>query len=197
MIDQYANDPEEGWIKWMRRQVKQANKVLLVFTETYQRRFEGEEELGGGRGATFEGVIVTQTIYENGGRNAKFRSVVFGEQDERFISLELRRFNRYRVDTLEHYQSLLRWLHEAPEIVAPPVGGKPKLPLEPAPELFCGEPASGTPERRTIQNLPFLPNPLFTGREAELEALHRARTERTTRNLGDPAVPEQGKWAPA
>jgi hypothetical protein len=157
----------------MRSQVKQANKVLLVFTETYQRRFEGEEEEGRGLGATFEGVIVTQTIYESGGRNAKFRPVVFREQDERFISLELRRFNRYRVDAPQHYQNLLRWLHETPEIVAPPVGGKPKFPVEPAPELFHGEPVSGTPARRTIHNLPFRPNPLFTGREAELEALSR------------------------
>lgn len=34
----------------------------------------------------------------------------------------------------------------------------------------------GTP--RTIHNLPFLPNPLFTGREAELEALRRGLQER-------------------
>ena len=40
-IDQYIQDPNEGWIRWMRSQVKQANRILLVFTETYQRRFEG------------------------------------------------------------------------------------------------------------------------------------------------------------
>ena len=87
-IDQYVQDPDEGWIKWMRTQVKQAEKVLLVFTETYQRRFEGDEEAGEGLGATFEGVIVTQSLYESGGRNAKFRPVVFREGDERFIPLE-------------------------------------------------------------------------------------------------------------
>lgn len=36
-IDQYAQDPNEGWIRWMRNRVKQADRVLLVFTETYQR----------------------------------------------------------------------------------------------------------------------------------------------------------------
>ena len=29
-IDQYVQDPDEGWIRWMRGQVKQADRVLLV-----------------------------------------------------------------------------------------------------------------------------------------------------------------------
>jgi hypothetical protein len=135
-IDQYTQDPNEGWIRWMRNQVKQANRVLLVFTETYQRRFEGNEEEGKGVGATFEGVIVTQELYETGGSNAKFRPVVFSEQEETFIPEELRRFNRYRVDTQDNYQNLLRWLCEAPRIVPPILGIKQNLPPESAPELF-------------------------------------------------------------
>ena len=138
-IDQYVQDPNEGWIRWMRSQVKQADRVLLVFTKTYQRRFEGGEEEGTGLGATFEGVSSPKRSNESGGRNAKFRPVVFTEEDEQFILLELRRFNRYRVDTPEYYQNLLRWLHEAPRIVAPTVGQKPDLP-EPAPELFPSKP---------------------------------------------------------
>jgi hypothetical protein len=41
-----VQDPDEGWVRWMRSEVKQADRVLLVFTETYQRRFEGDEEEG-------------------------------------------------------------------------------------------------------------------------------------------------------
>jgi hypothetical protein len=139
-IDQYTPDPDEGWSKWMRTQVKEADRVLLVFTETYQRRYEGDEEQGKGQGATFEGVIVTQALYEGGGSNAKFRPVVFREEDERFVSVELRRFNRYRVDTPDHYQNLLRWLYREPSIVAPTVGPKRDLPPEPGPELFASKP---------------------------------------------------------
>jgi SEFIR domain len=139
-IDQYVDDPEEGWPMWMRNEVSEADRVLLVFTETYARRFLGKEEQERGLGVTFEAVVATQALYQTGPRNAKFRPVVFTEEDEQFIPLELRRFNRYRVDTPEHYQNLLRWLHEAPRIVAPPVGQKPDLPLEPAPELFPSKP---------------------------------------------------------
>jgi hypothetical protein len=105
-VDQYVQDPDEGWIKWMRTQVKEADKVLLIFTESYQRRFEGDEEVGTGLGATFEGVTVTQWLYERGERNAKFRPVVFREEDERFIPLELRRFNRSEVPI-----PLDRWIY--------------------------------------------------------------------------------------
>lgn len=139
-IDQYVQDPDEGWPKWMRNQVKEANKVLLVFTRTYQRRFEGDEEEGKGLGATFEGAIVTQSLYESGGRNRKFRPLVLREEDAQYIPVELRRFNRYSVDTPEHYQNLLRWLHEAPRITAPPLGRMPDLPPEPDLELFGTRP---------------------------------------------------------
>ena len=138
-IDQYVQDPDEGWVKWMRTQVREAEKALLVFTETYQRRFEGDEEEGKGLGATFEGVIVTQSLYESGGRNAKFRPVVFRDEDAQFIPVELRRFNRYRVDTPEYYQNLLRWLYKEPLIVVPTLGQKANLPPQPGRKLFASK----------------------------------------------------------
>jgi SEFIR domain len=149
-IDQYVPDPNEGWIRWMRSQVRQANRVLLVFIENYQRRFEGDEEEGKGLGATFEGVIVTQEIYESGGRNEKFRPVVFREEDERFIPLELRQFSRYRLNTWANYEALLRWLHGAPRIIVPIVGQRPDLAAKPATELFSRNPIIEI-DRRTTQ----------------------------------------------
>jgi hypothetical protein len=142
-IDQYTPDPDEGWPKWMRTQVKDADLVLLVFTEIYQRRYEGDEEEGKGLGVTFEGVIATQALYERGGSNAKFRPVVFREEDERFIPAELRRFNRYRVDTHDHYQKLLRWLYRLPATPPPPIGEEPTLAPESAPELFPDQSEKG------------------------------------------------------
>jgi len=44
-IDQYVVSPPEGWPRWTRSQVQQANFVLLVCTETYQKRYEGTENL--------------------------------------------------------------------------------------------------------------------------------------------------------
>ena len=45
-VDQYETSPPEGWPRWTVRQIEEADYVLTVFTETYQRRFKGEEESG-------------------------------------------------------------------------------------------------------------------------------------------------------
>jgi probable HAF family extracellular repeat protein len=134
-IDQYAPDPKEGWPKWMKTQVEQADRILLVFTETYQRRFDGDEKEGG-LGSTFEGVIVTQSLYDSGGRNAKFRAVLVREDDARFIPTEIRRFTWYAADTPEAYEKLLRWLYDSPEIVPGSLGPRPDLPARATPQLF-------------------------------------------------------------
>jgi TIR domain len=99
-------------------------------------------------GVTFEAVVATQALYETGSRNAKFRPVVFREEDERFIPLELRRFNWYRVETPANYQALLRWLHEAPQIVAP---DRPP----PLPPICLPPPAPPAPITADIDHVSF------------------------------------------
>jgi hypothetical protein len=56
-IDQYTPDPDEGWPHWMRAQVKEADKVLLVFTETYQRRFDQAACLGETQGGDLKELL--------------------------------------------------------------------------------------------------------------------------------------------
>lgn len=54
-IDQYEQSPSEGWPRWMERQIEEADFVLVVCTETYERRFRGVEEPGRGLGGSWEG----------------------------------------------------------------------------------------------------------------------------------------------
>ncbi|HQU63197.1 MAG TPA: TIR domain-containing protein, partial [Nitrosomonas sp.] len=45
VLDQYENGtPEQGWPRWMLDQLDVAQKVLVICTETYYRRFRGHEE---------------------------------------------------------------------------------------------------------------------------------------------------------
>ena len=45
-IDQYEESPPEGWPRWMITQIEEAEFVLVVCTENYERRFRGKEEPG-------------------------------------------------------------------------------------------------------------------------------------------------------
>jgi hypothetical protein len=62
-IDQYVSGtPEEGWPRWMLERLDWADFVLVVCTETYYKRFRGREEQGKGKGADWEGSLITMAI---------------------------------------------------------------------------------------------------------------------------------------
>ena len=52
IVDQYESFPPRGWIEWMKHQVQDAQYILVVCTETYRRRWDGEEQAGVGLGAS-------------------------------------------------------------------------------------------------------------------------------------------------
>src|SRR3984957_18886409 len=68
-LDQYlAGTPEEGWPRWMLNRLDWADFVLVVCTETYYRRFRGHELRGTGKGADWEGNLITLEIYNKKSR---------------------------------------------------------------------------------------------------------------------------------
>ena len=67
ILDQYESFPPQGWIQWMKHQVLHARFVLVVCTETYCRRANGEETPGIGLGATYESGLIQQLLYNTGG----------------------------------------------------------------------------------------------------------------------------------
>lgn len=123
-IDQYEDSPLEGWPRWMADQIDQADFVLVVATETYQRRFLGREESGRGLGAQWEGAAITQDIYEQGGKNNKFIPIVFATEDSRFIPGPLRSATYYPVYTEDGYEDLYRRLTRQPRVHKRPLGAK-------------------------------------------------------------------------
>jgi hypothetical protein len=95
-IDQYENGtPEEGWPRWMLNRLDWANFVLIVCTEVYYRRFRGKDEPGRGKGADWEGQLVTLDIYDSKSRAVKFVPVLFEGRDVQFIPEPLRALTYY------------------------------------------------------------------------------------------------------
>src|SRR2546423_12249605 len=81
LLDQYESFPSRGWIDWMRRQIRDTHFILVVCTKTYKRRWDGDEKTGVGLGATYEGQIIQQLLYDAGGVNERFVPVLMREDD--------------------------------------------------------------------------------------------------------------------
>jgi SEFIR domain len=128
-IDQYEQEPREGWPLWTEKLILQADFVLMVCTETYLRRVTKNEVIGKGLGATWEAHLIYQLIYENGLRNDKFLAILFQDGKTEHIPTPLRSFTHYRLTDEEGYLNLYRRLTRQPSVVKPTVGSLRKMPL--------------------------------------------------------------------
>src|SRR6516225_4657152 len=63
IIDQYVVSPAEGWPRWMDKQIRDSDFVVMVCTETYYQRVMGEEQPGKGLGVRWEGHLIYRAIY--------------------------------------------------------------------------------------------------------------------------------------
>lgn len=120
-IDVYYEAPPEGWPRWMLNQVDDADYVLVVCTEPYERRFRGKDQPGRGKGAKWEGAVITQQLYDAELHNTRFIPVLLDASDESNIPIVLRGTTFYDVSTEEGYQRLYRRVTAQPEIDVPPV----------------------------------------------------------------------------
>ena len=126
-IDQYVTDPDEGWARWMRDQIDAADVILIVPTETYLRRWNGRERRERGKGATWEGIILTNRLYNNHGVAHGLRAVLIGEAHERWIPSELGMHTHYR--PTDDFTGLQRYLAGLPVTAAAPALGHAIAPM--------------------------------------------------------------------
>lgn len=124
-IDQYINGfPPEGWQRWMENQIEQADFVLLVCTATYLRRYRGQETVDG-YGVNFEGVVISQTLYDAYYRNTKFIPLLPENGSFEHVPLPLKQFSVFTV--MRDYEALYRVLTQQSKTPAPPATGYKKI----------------------------------------------------------------------
>jgi len=132
-IDQFVEaNPPLSWPLWMNEQIEQSDFVLVVMTETYERRFMNRESPGLGLGVRWEGAIITDALYRAVSDRVKFIPIVVRPSDSVYIPPPLRLTTWYDIGTIHnrHLEPLLRHLLNQPAVVPEPVG--PVIALEPA-----------------------------------------------------------------
>jgi hypothetical protein len=173
IVDQYEPFPPGGWIQWMKHQVREAQFILVVCTETYRRRWDAGEKAGVGLGATYESGLIQQLLYDAGGVNERFVPVLLGESDGQHLPLELRRYTHFPLYTEGGYEGLYRLLTNQPKIQKP----------------IRGQPLSVREAKLDFRNLFWNApprNPFFTGRATHLETIRKALTQSASAALTQP-----------
>lgn len=119
-IDQYHT--KLNWPLWMEQKIEWADYVLIVCTQTYLRRWKGEEVPGKGLGAQWESLLTRQDLYEMGQQNEKFIPIAFDPSDLNFIPKPLRASTRVAVGAdLSKISDLVNVILDIPKASKPPI----------------------------------------------------------------------------
>lgn len=135
-LDQYEESPPEGWPRWMLNQVENSDYTLVVCSETYDRRFRGKEEVGRGKGVTWEGAVIINELYQAQARNLKFIPVTFTDNDLEYIPSPLESATVYNFGQSDGYEGLYRRLTNQPLTKKPQLGKRQTLPARTRKQQF-------------------------------------------------------------
>ena len=147
IIDQYYEfSTPEGWPRWTEKQIREADFVLMVCTETFCRRLMGEETPGKGRGARWEGNAIYQLLYNAGTLNNKFIPVLLGSGKPEHIPTPLQGTKYYSLTTEGVYDQLYRKLTNQPSTPKNELGLRRILPPRQRQQNFPASPSSDSEE---------------------------------------------------
>jgi hypothetical protein len=80
---------------WMEHQIRKADFVILVCTETYLQRAEHREKPGKGRGVLWEATLIYNLLYPEDSDVQRFIPVLLGDAQPSSIPLPLRGLTHY------------------------------------------------------------------------------------------------------
>ena len=133
ILDQYEDSPPEGWPKWMDRNIKNSDFVIIVCTEKYYSSVMGTETKG--LGVSWESSLIYQHLYNAASNNIKFIPVLFSDGDKKNIPEPLQGATYYNIDSSTDYDKLYwQLLGKKPE--KPEIGKARTLPIKERKTLF-------------------------------------------------------------
>jgi hypothetical protein len=127
-IDQYEESPPEGWPKWIEKQIREAEYVLVVCSEPYLQKASLQTAPSVGLGVKWETSLIENLLYEEGCVSNKFIPIVFSVEDEKHILTPLKGFTFYNLKYPLKKQDLVNRLLGIKKHKKPPLGKRPSLP---------------------------------------------------------------------
>ena len=125
-IDQYELNLSEGWQKWMDKEIRNADYVLIVCTNKYLQRSQGNDFTG--KGVQFETNLTFNELYQNHSLNEKYLPIIFNSKDSEFIPKPFEPYIHYNLQNEDGFEMLYRRLTNQPKIEKPNLGTIEKLP---------------------------------------------------------------------
>lgn len=123
-LDTYTPHPDEGWPTYMLHNVVDSQFTLCICSQKYKDRFEQRELIGVGKGAKFEGKLITEIIYESE-VIGKFIPILldcgYGEET---IPIVLRQYTRYNLSNDAEFIDLYARLINQEKQRKPPLGSR-------------------------------------------------------------------------
>ena len=184
-------DSDEDWPTWMTRQLLEADFILCVVTETYERRFRDKELPDVGRGVGWEATLIRRLLYSKKLHNDSIFPVIFSGTDRQHTPIELADYDLFTLTGDEGYVALLRKLLNRPQFQEPVAGSEPDLPTTETAPLFArpGTQTSATTQPRIPTDIAriskYAPTELV-GREGDLEYLDSAWAKVQAQQAGRP-----------
>jgi hypothetical protein len=139
-LDQHYQSPDEGWPRWLQRELQEADFVILVCTKRYCEAYlSASREIFAPR-THWEGALIRAHMYAEPARLARFVPVL---RDDEIVSIPppLTGFPAYPLGS--SYEALYRRITSQPEVVPPAGGGRLALvPVEERTAVSGGAPES-------------------------------------------------------
>ncbi len=133
-IDQYEESPPEGWPKWMEKQIREAEHVLVVCSKPYLQKASLQTAPSVGLGVKWETTLIENLLYEEGCVSSKFIPIVFSVEDEKHILTPLKGFTFYNLQYPLKKQDLVNRLLGIKKRKKPSLGKRPGMPPKNAKE---------------------------------------------------------------
>ena len=143
MIDQFVeyDPPVPSWARWMTDEVRDADFVLCLASPSYRERVEDRGDSATGRGARWEGVIITEELYSGTpASQAKFIAVLLEGMSPTDIPDVLLPYGRQYYVWPNDDEELYRRITGQPRVLPVPLGPLVQMPTFPVDETL-GDPA--------------------------------------------------------